>query len=252
MKKLLSIFLALVLCLSLCACSDGISSNSKSKNDDSVEEKDKKENDKKTFKLEIGAENSVADYVDFTLFKISTTKEVTSSLPGYSYYENDNPGETYVDIVLDLTNTSSNEINSDDIVVASAKGKDDKKYTDVFYCVETDNMTSLNTYQEIAPLSKARLHCILSVPENETDLTLKLSFKGTKFTCRYTLGKTESNAKPIAPGDILEEADFAALTFNGIEYTDDLLPPNTSSYYTHYEVDDTSNTYLAVKFDLTS
>lgn len=40
--------------------------------------------------------------------------------------------------------------------------------------------------------------------------------------------------------------------FNGIEYTDDLLPSNTSGAYSHYDIDNSSNTYLVAKFDITN
>jgi hypothetical protein len=66
------------------------------------------------------------------------------------------------------------------------------------------------------------------------------------------MGQTVSNATPISVGQTVEVADFATMVFNGTEYTDDLMPSNTSGYYTHYPIDDPANTYLIVKFDITN
>lgn len=48
----------------------------------------------------------------------------------------------------------------------------------------------------------------------------------------------------------IESEDYEVMTFKGIEYTTDLLPSNTNGFYTHYEVNDSENTYLVVKYDI--
>lgn len=53
-------------------------------------------------------------------------------------------------------------------------------------------------------------------------------------------------------GSVLESDDFAKIIFNGIEYTQDVLPSNTSGSYRHYEIDNKDNTYLVVKMDITN
>lgn len=249
MKKLLSFLLVSTMCLSLCACGGNTDTNNdaETNNDSSFAETEQKGTE-----LVLATQNTVADYADFTLFKVATGKKITASIGNDIYYENSTSGETYVDIIIDWTNTSAESISSDDVVVASAVNAAGTEYTNCLYAVETNNATFLSQYETIAPLSTVRLHCALSIPESETDLTLKLAVNGKEYTYGYSLGEVASTAKEIKVGDVLEEADYATLVFNGIEYTDDVLPSNTSGGYSHYDIDNASNTYLVVKFDITS
>lgn len=246
MKKLFLCFLTLTMCLFLTPSSVNANTNTDVENSTSEKE------ESKGTELVLSEKNSVADYADFTLFKISTTKKITASISDNTYYPNENSGETFVDIILDWTNTSTETISCNDILVVSATSGSGTEYTNGLYVVETDNSTNVSQYENIAPLSTVRLHCAISVPENETDLTLKLTIKDKAYTYDYSLGEVASNAKELKVGDTIEEADYATLVFNGIEYTDDLLPTDTSSFYTHYEVDNASNTYLVVKYDITN
>ena len=263
MKKILALVLAALFCLSLCACG-GSNTNSllnQLQNELQNElqngiENGGNSNTVDTAPLDVarlltlGEQNSVADYADFTLFKVSTTKQITGSIGGGLYYEHDVPGETYVDVILDWTNTSSETISNRELLVAYAKGAGE--YRSCLYAVETDNATDVSQFEDVAPLSKIRLHCGISVPETETSVTIVLEIKGEKFTYEYNMGQTVSNATPISVGQTVEVADFATMVFNGTEYTDDLMPSNTSGYYTHYPIDDPANTYLIVKFDITN
>ncbi|MBQ4054897.1 MAG: hypothetical protein IJD17_04220 [Clostridia bacterium] len=258
MKKIFALILAALFCLSLCACGGGNSLLNQLRNelqnggvqtDDNGRTADTLPADESRA-LALGEKNTVADYAEFTLFKVSTTKQVTASIGGGLYYEHDVPGETYVDVVLDWTNTSSETISNRELLVAYATGTGE--YRSCLYAVETDNATDVSQFENVAPLSKIRLHCGISVPETETDVTVVLEIKGQKYTYEYTMGQTASNATPISVGQTVEAADFATMVFNGIEYTDDLMPSNTSGYYTHYPVDDPANTYLVVRFDITN
>lgn len=256
MKKLISFLLVFVMCLSMCACGVSIKpiTGADKNNKPAVNEETKEETKEeiKETELVLATQNTVTDYADFTLFKVSTAKKITASIAGDIYYENKNDGETYVDVILDWTNTSTETIKCKDLLLAYAIASNGTEYTNCLYAVETNNASYLSSHEKVAPLSTVRLHCAISVPESETDLTLKLAVNDNKYTYNYSLGEVVSNAKEIKIGDTIEEADFATLVFNGIEYTDDLLPPNTSGAYRHYEVDSTSNTYLVVKCDITN
>lgn len=245
-KKALIIVLCLCLVAALAACAGnkeqetGTTASTTQKQEEAGSE------------LSLSVENTVENYADFSLFKITTGKKVTASMDGGIYYENKNAGETYVDVVLDLTNTSANAIESESIVALSAVNSAGVEYKCNLYAVETDNSTSLSQYESIAPLSKVRIHCAVSVPENETDLTLNLAVNGKIFSCAYNVGEAVSNVKVIKAGEEIEEEDFAKMVFKGIEYTSDLLPSNTNGAYSHYEVDNKENVYLVARFDITN
>lgn len=248
MKNLLAVILCFCMVISLTACVGNINTNNPYANKDHSS----KNEEIKGTELVLETQNTVENYADFTLFKVSTAKKITASIAGDIYYENNNSGETYVDIILDWTNTSTETISSEDVVVASAINLIGTEYSKCLYAVETNNATYLSRYENISPLSTIRLHCAISIPESETDLTLKLMVNGKKYTYSYSLGEIASSAKEIKVGNTVEDIDYATLVFNGIEYTDNLLPSNTTGSYRHYEIDNTSNTYLVVKFDITN
>ena len=202
--------------------------------------------------LALGQEYSVPDYADFTLEKIITSKKIEASMDSQIYYENPTSGETYVDIVLKLTNTSTVSISSDDVLTASAAASDGHKYSASLFAIETNDNTRMSRYESIAPLSTTMLHCAISVPENAGELTLQLTMNGCNFTCPYTMSSQIVEKEPLTIGQPIEAPDYATLQLQNVTYTDELLPSDTSSTYTYYEVDNASSTYLAVYFNITN
>lgn len=243
MKKLSCGLLAVVLAFGLYGCGSAPTQ----KADSSAEEDTAAAN-----ALKLAEKQSIPDEVDFTLFKVASSGKVTGSMGGGMYYENSNDGETYVDMILDWTNTGAEAVRSDEIAVAYAEGADGTRYERCLYVVETDNGTDVSQYESIAPLSTARFHCAISVPESEGELTLHLLIGEKEYTYVYTMGKVDSTAKAIQIGDTLGDETYAVLTYVSLEYTDDVIPSNTSRSYSHYPVDNPDNTYLLVKFDVTN
>ncbi len=256
MKKVILITLGLSITMALSACGNTspTNSNSVSSSESVIEssvEETIKGSETNVIDLVLEKENSIENYADFSLFKIWSSKRITPAI-AKSAYENDNNGETYVDMILDITNTSTDPIEPNKIADLSVIGADGTEYTDSFNAVETDNGSDFDSFDDIVSLSTVRLHCIASVPEKETDVTLKLVVNEQEYNYNYTLGTVVSNAKELNIGDTIEEPDYATLVFNGIEYTDDLLPSNTNGAYSHYQIDNASNTFLVVKFDITN
>lgn len=253
MKKLTALLLTVLFVFTLCACGSGSSFMNQLNDLSNTVPNINDGGQSTTAKLTVGTANSVPGYADFTLFKIYSSKKVTAAMGGGIYYENDETGSTYVDVVLDWTNTSTETITNRDLVSAYAVNASGTEYKSCLYVVETDNYTSVSQFENVAPLSKVRLHCGISVPETETALTVVLDVKGQKYTVDYSMGSVQSNAASLSVGQAVEAADYATMVFNGIEYTDDLMPSNTSGFYTHYPIDDpANNTFLIVKFDITN
>lgn len=205
---------------------------------------------KNTTELILGQLNSIENVAEFTMFKVQTTPKITASLDGGLFYENQNSGETYVDIIFDIKNLKAENVSSEDFLVASAEGSDGTQYAPSLYAIETNNGTYVSAYENIAPLSTARFHCGISVPETETSLKINIAVGEEKYFYNYSVGAKVDQAVTIAKGEKIEAEDFAEFVFKGIEYTDDLLPSNTNNAYSHYEVDDKDNTYLVVKYYL--
>lgn len=205
---------------------------------------------KNATELVLGQTNIIENVAEFTLFKVQTTKKITASLAGDIYYDNQNDGETYVDMIFDIKNLKAEDVSSEDFMIASAEGSDGTQYSISLYAVETNNATYVSAYENIAPLSSARFHCAFSVPETETSLKINITVGEEKYSYIYSVGAKINQAVSIAKGEKLEAEDYAELEFKGIEYTDDLLPSNTNGSYNHYEVDDSENTYLVVKYNV--
>lgn len=246
MKRTLTLILALLMTVSLAACGGGTTTVVKKEPDNSFADKQEEQ------PLSLEQKNSVENYIDFTLVKIQTSKKIEAAMSGGLYYENSNTGETYIDVILEVTNTGTEAISSEDVITAIAVNASGSEYTNTLYVVETDSNSNVSQYESIAPLSAVRLHCGISVPENETELTIKLNINGSVYACDYKLGETLANTIPLAVGQSVEDEDYASIQLQSVEYTSDLLPSNTSSYYTHYEVDNADNIYLVTKFDVTN
>ena len=142
MKKLLAIFLSTVLCLSLWACGSTPAPGQQQQADAELP----------TIAMTLGDKNVIADYASFTLFKISNGKKATATIGGGLYYENDNAGETYVDVILDWTNLSANAVSSEDIMTITATNSAGATFSG-FTAVETNNGTYLTRYEKLSALS---------------------------------------------------------------------------------------------------
>lgn len=236
MKKWTAILLTLCLCFSFCACDKS---------------EDEAENAPKTGReLPFGETVSVENYAEFRLRKIQTVEKLTGSMQGFLYYENEDPNDTYVDMIFDWTNTGNEAVNSQDLLEATATGADDAKYKKCMYAVESSDYSNLNQYFDINPGSKVRLHCAISVPKSETDLTIKLKIDGKNYTMDYTVGTTLRDAKEIKAGDTLNALDYAEMMLCSVSYADEVLPSDTSGYYSSYKISDSANTYLVVNMDI--
>ena len=235
MKKLLSLIMVIAMVLSLASCGGGGSS----------------EPAKTATPLVIGEKHTIEGFAEFTLFKIQTTDKIGASVDSsYSYASSD--GTKYVDLVLDITNLGAETIEAEDIVSVTATNATGGNYTCSTFISENASGTEIDAYASINPLASTRLHCATSVSDSEEAVKLTLTVNGQEYTYDYICSEIVRDAKTIAKGDVLEKEDFAKLEFKGAMYTDDLMPSNTSGYYSHYQVDSSDNTYLVVKMNLTN
>lgn len=246
----IALFLTLTLCLS--GCGSGKTVVVKDSADKAPPESLADSASKEAAPLELDQKNTVADWADFTLAKVETTNRIEGSLTGGTYYENENQGETYIDVVIDITNTTSGEMRSDDIITLTAVSSSGTEYEGTLNAVETDGGKYVSAFEPLKPLATVRMHCAVSVPDGEDTFTLTLQAGESAFTCDYTLGETLVHATPLTVGTKLESDEYAEIVFQGASYTDDLLPSNTSGFYTHYAVDSPDSTYLAVRLDITN
>lgn len=235
MKKLHAILLGLVLVLGMTACG-GTQGEGKSGG---------------PIALTAGETQTVDGYAEFKLFKITTTDTITASVDN-SYYYGAPAGSIYVDMVLDYTNLTDRDIACDELVEVSAVNSAGASYNCESFFVESSGGMDIDNYAVVAPQSSARLHCATAVNPDETSLTFTLKVNNQKYTCDYTLNETVRDVEAIKKGDVIEAEDFAQIKFNGAKYKNELLPSNTSGYYSYYSVKDVDNTYLIISMDITN
>lgn len=213
---------------------------------------DRKEPEKDTQTLALDTTHLIDQYASFTLFCIRTTKTIGGALGNGVTISNNASGETYIDMVIDITNLGSSALQTEQAVTATARNGSGTLFDTAVYGIETAGGADITAKTAIAPGATARLHCAVSVPESETALTLSLELQNTCFLYEYTLHQEVGNSIPLTVGTIAVREGFASLTFKGIEYTDNLLPSKTDGAYIHYKLDQEDRTYLVVKFDLTN
>lgn len=234
MKKIVSAVLLMCLVVSFSGC-----------------DKDSENIKEKPTELEIGNTYKIDDYAEFTPIKITTAKKIMASM-GTGYYENNNEGETYVDMVFDVINTSDDVIESEKFMEAVAVNESGTRYKDVTYSVETDNLSYMSTYDEMIPQTISRFHASISVPETEKELTLKIEIEDKKFSIEYNTEREIKKTTPLDVGDVIGDKNYATAEFLDYKFIDKVVPSNTNGFYNYYEVGNSDNTYLALEFNVTN
>ena len=242
--RLISFILASAMCLFLCACGGGTTTVTKKKTISNENENNFE------VSLILGEKYSVPDYADVSLVSIESTKDITSAMGGGGFHSDAN--KTYIDVVFEITNTSTSDINSDDLMVATAKSENGAEYKCDSYLVETCDMTFLSYMEDITPLSTARLHAAFSVPESEKKFALSFDVNGSRFVYNFDANIPVKKTLDLHIGDAIENTDYATLKFVSADFIKTALPSNTSGYYTYYEPDNEDNVYLALEFKITN
>ena len=261
-KRFVCLFMAVALCLTLCACGGKTTTVTKENTEtdtstenvvEKIEEETVENTPQAVTAMVLGEKYSVADYADISLVSIESTKMITSAMDGVGlYYENSDAGQTYIDVIFEVTNTSTAAINSDDIMLATATSKSGTEYPCGLYVVETNEMTSLSTWEDMNPLTTARFHAAISVPESESEFDLKFVLNEEEFSYNFKANTVVKKTVDLHIGDVIENQDYATLEFVSAEFAETVLPSNTSGYYNYYETDNSDNIYLAMEFKVTN
>ena len=199
----------------------------------------------------LGEPQTVGNTV-FTLFKISTTDRVASTMNPNLFYENTAEGESFVDVIFDVTNCGTEPLSSEDLIQAVATLPDGTICKNALYLLETYRNTQLAQNATLEAGESGRFHCAISVPMAGSMTKLRFTVGDSLYEIDYKLNTTVRDAVLLQVDETVTVEQYASLTFRGIEYTDDLLPKDTSGTYRHYPVADSSNTYLVVRLTLTN
>ena len=254
MKKILTLILVSVMCLSFVACDQTQSSNNGLNNSDTNSNQD--ENNTvivdNTPIIKIG-EKTATDKCEFFIDYINITNDVVPPQPGswYSHYEADN-GKVYVDLCVAYKNTDASNIGADDTISGKLIYNGKYEYKG-FSMIEEDNRSDF-TYSNItsiAPLTTEYVHYLFEVPEevktSNSEIILKMNIGGKEYKIFVREGNGTTTETPSAqPGKTsgsvaLKEVVVTKNSEFYIDYSDitnDVVPPQPGSWYSHYEADD--------------
>ncbi len=206
-----------------------------------------KTSDAKT--VEIGNDYSTSSNIDFSLFKIITSNKLECLGGGSLYYEADS-GYNFADVVLEITNNDSSEFSARDGINAFFESGDGTRYDNTLIAIESSG-DNLDQFGSIKPLATDKVHIGYKIPVDVTSGKAYFGFGDDLFVVDYDSSSEVSNKTSIKMNQEVVVDDVASFKLLGTDFTADVLPPNTSGFYTHYEVDDPSNDiYFVVYCDL--
>lgn len=199
----------------------------------------------------IGSSYSASKDLELGIFKIITSDKLQCVSGQGSYYEADS-GKNYVDIVLNISNNGSVDLTPRDDIIAYFVSSDGTQYNDVLIAAETRE-DRIDQWGVINPLSSKKVHIGYELPINIQTGKGYIQLGDDLFSIEYDVNVEVSSKISISMNQEIEVEDVASFKLLDTKYTADVLPPNTSGYYTHYPVDDPANDiYFVVYCNLTN
>ena len=243
MKKQFSIVLALAVTATLLA---GCGTTNTSDNPNNAGSSKKGD-----VSVTLGNDYSTDNGTSFDLFKVVTSGKLQSVRGEGSYYEADS-GYNFIDVVIDLTNNGTEDISVSDDMAGYFESSDGTQYNNPLIAVE-DRDDYLDQYSSIKPLTTSKVHIGYTVPTDITTGTAYFSIMGELYSVDYDASVDISSKTSVSMKQEITVDDVASFELLGTNYTADVLPPNTSGFYTHYSIDDpTNNVYFVVSCNLTN
>lgn len=235
MKKTIALILAMLMCISLCACAtDGGSGKSteKNKGEDYID-------------ISFKDTNVLPDTAELTFSYAFATDTLTPPIASgiYTYYQADS-GKVFLVLAADVKNTSEKSVDVSSVFEASIK-IGGEKIPASFYLIE-DGGSSISAYGDIDALSTAAVYIAFSVDSDAVDEPFTLTLKdndGNKYRGEFTLASMKSDDKVVLGKTI--STDNFELTVNDVYFDVALYPPHASGYYHYFEAAD-GKTYLII------
>lgn len=223
----------------------------------STEDSDFESNMKTAQSISLGDTISIPDNCEFFVEFHNITNDVQPPTPSdwHSHYEAET-GKTYLDICVGYKNLLPTEVGADDVISGQLIYGGKYVYSG-FSTIEEDNRGDF-TYSNItsiSPLSTEYLHYLFLLPESiansDGSLSVLLNINGSYYNIMVREGNdvnVQSNAQAKANGQV-SQGETIAVAGNSeffVDYaniTNDVVPPNPDSWYTHYEAE-SGKTYV--------
>ena len=200
--------------------------------------------------IEIEKTKTVDEYAEITLRKVFTASKVESLFSNNCSLELQSGDKRCIDCVLDVKNLSTSSVMSDELLSVTAKSFYGTEYNADIFAVEENGF--LNSYAELKPNSRYTMHAAVSIPDSEIEFTLLFNVNGQTFTISYNVNDILRKAIPLTVGQTIGDEEYAKLKLDGVEFTNSVVPTHPGDYFTYYEVENASNTYMVVKMSITN
>ena len=242
-KKYLIVIIALFSLFVVTGC------GGESNNENQTTNEEEKES--KITTVQQGKKYTTSNKIEFELFKIKTGDKLQAVSGEGSYYNAEN-GNNYVDVVITLTNNGEKDFSIKNGIKAYFQTKDGTKYESFLAAVESRD-DYLDNWGEVNPLGTGKVHIGYKVPSDVSKGKAYFSINDENFVVDYDASVDVSSKTSVNMNQEISADGTGKFKLLSTKYTADVLPPNTSGYYTHYPVDDpTNDIYLVVYCDLTN
>lgn len=184
-KKFFVVLLAVTTSIFMVACGgDGTKENS--------------ETDNKSELFSVVENNTVQEVCEYYLAGIEVTPRIKPSIisGSYSYYDLENEGNIYIDVVLGIKNLNSEAKIADDIITANIK-INNNEYS-CFSVAENTDGSDLEKDALIEPSGERKIHYVAEVPIADSttgELEVILTINGKNFTNKFELDSIQSTVK---------------------------------------------------------
>ncbi len=219
--------------------------------------------------IRVGDSISVEDVCDLRLEFVNIVNAVVPPQSSSSGYYKADDGKVYVDFCFMYKNTDIKETSTQSILSGKLIYADKYEYSG-FLVAEDDNRTDFSTYKTLDPLSTEYVHYLFEVPNEIQTSSKKIIMQLNVGEKNYTVLAREEGAATDLPVDGEKNTDTSAsnvinaqrvsvalnetITTAKCEFyidyssiTNDVMPPNPSRWYSHYEADD-GKVYVDVCF----
>lgn len=201
--------------------------------------------------VEIGNTYSASSDIELNLVKIKTGDKLQASSGNGLYYSADS-GYNFVDVIVSIKNNGGTDLSVRDCINAFFESGDGVKYKDTLIAVESSD-DNINQFGSVKPLATNKVHIGYKLPSNITNGKAYFEYDGILFVVNYDANVEVSSKVTIEMNQEIVVDDVASFKLLSTKFAADVLPPNTSGFYTHYSVDDPSNyTYFVVYCDLSN
>lgn len=243
MKKLIKLILAIIMVITISACS---------KSDDSNEVQ----------KIKLDKENKIADTISF---KIETIDQTDGIMPDvlesiFNYYKPSSSKKILLDMSAMVTNLTDNDLELNKTFEAMFT-IDNTDYEASLLSISNDGKT-ISTADKITANNSMKIHYYIEVDPDLLDQKIKFTIstivdedsddKQVSAALDFKIDDAKKNYESISSSDTLSFENSGQLVLQGVTTAKELRSTNPTGLYNYYYTKDDKNSFLILKTQITN